>query len=261
MHKLASLGRLFFALALVALGIEHFIFRQFVAASAPPWPASIPGGAAWAYATGGFVIAVGLAIILGKHGRLAAVLAGALFFAWAFLRQVPLAAADSVLGPTWTQAARALKMAGGAWAIAASLPAVAGDDSRLLRFINRKREFVVLGRVGLAGHMIVAGLLHFKSAEFVAALLPGWFPGDPVLWTYSAGAALIAGGIGINVPLTARVAALLSGLMIFSWVWIVHLPRMFQSVSDSVSIFGALASAGIGFVLAESAGDGSQRAY
>jgi hypothetical protein len=42
--------------------------------------------------------------------------------------------------------------------------------------------------------------------------------------------ALLAGGIGLFIPQTARLAALLAGAMVFSWFWIVHLPRTFTSV-------------------------------
>ena len=43
---------------------------------------------------------------------------------------------------------------------------------------------------------------------------------------------------------------LLSGLMVFSWFCIVHIPRTFLGVSDSIAVFEALAVFGIAFVLA-----------
>ena len=62
--------------------------------------------------------------------------------------------------------------------------------------------------------------------------------------------ALIAGGIGLFISRTARLAALLSGLMVFSWFWIVHIPRTFLTVSDGIAVFEALAFSGIAFVIA-----------
>ena len=93
----------------------------------------------------------------------------------------------------------------------------------------------------------------------MASLIPAWFPGDAVFWTYFAGVALVAGGIGLLTPWTARLAALLSGIMVFSWFWIVHLPRTFASVSDGIAVFEALAVAGIAFVLAGSLETGRER--
>src|SRR5258705_2307759 len=46
---LISVGRWFFGLALLGLGTEHFIFREFVTGRAPAWPAGLPGELAWVY--------------------------------------------------------------------------------------------------------------------------------------------------------------------------------------------------------------------
>jgi hypothetical protein len=38
--------------------------------------------------------------------------------------------------------------------------------------------------------------------------------------------------------------------MVFSWFWIVHIPRTLFSVSDGIAVFEALAVSGLAFVLA-----------
>jgi hypothetical protein len=98
--------------------------------------------------------------------------------------------------------------------------------------------------------MVITGVQHFMYTGFVASLIPGWFPGNPVFWTYFGGVALIAGGAGLFIPQTARLAALLSGLMVFSWFWIIHIPRTLTSVSDGIAVFEALAVSGIAFAIA-----------
>jgi len=62
--------------------------------------------------------------------------------------------------------------------------------------------------------------------------------------------ALITFGLGLLFARTAALAALLAGLMIFSWFWIVHLPRVRTSVSDGIAIFEALAFSGVALVVA-----------
>ena len=248
MERLVVIGRLFFAAAFIGLGVEHFIFREFVSGRAPAWPAAIPGRMIWAYLTGAVFIIASIAVIIGKKARQALVLAGALILVWALLRHLPVVAADSLFASTWTRAGKALAFFGGAWALAGTLPKTNGERrSALARFVNLGREFVLIGRICLATFLLITGVQHFLHTPFVATLIPAWFPGDPVFWTYFAGVALLAGGLGLLISWTAPLAALLAGTMVFSWFWIIHIPRTFLSVSDSIAVFEALAVSGIAF--------------
>jgi uncharacterized membrane protein len=249
--QILSIGRLFFAVALVGLGIEHFIFQEFVTGRAAPWPASLPGKAVWVYGCGALIVAAGLAMLGRWHARAAAILVGLLILAWALLRNIPVAATDSLFAGSWTRAGKALALFGGAFAVAGTLPPLKGArNPTLLRLMNLSAEFIVLGRIGLGIFLISAGVQHFKFTEFVVTLIPAWFPGNPTWWVQFAGAALLAGGFGLLVWQTARWAALMSGLMVFSWFWIVHIPRVFVSESDGIAVFEALAVSGIAFVIA-----------
>jgi uncharacterized membrane protein len=250
-ERLVPVGRIFFALALIGLGIEHFIFREFITGRAPAWPASIPGGMIWAFLTGLTFVLAAIAILLGKKARSAAILAAVLIFVWALLRHIPVVAADAFLSGAWTRAGKALTFTGGALAIAATFPKIqVSRETALAKLMNLGGEFIVLGRMCLGLFLVITGIQHFMFTAFVASLIPGWFPGNAVFWTYFAGVALIAGGIGLFNPRTAGMAALLSGWMVFSWFWIVHVPRAFVGVSDSIAVFEALAVSGIAFVLA-----------
>jgi uncharacterized membrane protein len=249
--SLLPIGRNFFAIALLGLGMEHFLFQAFVTGRAPEWPASIPGGTAWAFASGAAIIATGLAIIAGKKARVAAILAGVMILLWAVLRHIPVTATDAFLAPSWTRAGKALTFFGGTLAIAGTFPDEEGaGNSRLLKYINLSSEFIMLGRICLGLFLLITGIQHFMYTAFVASLIPGWFPGDAIIWTWIAGVALIVGGAGLLFPPTAPLAALLSGGMVFSWVWIVHVPRTLDSVSDGIAVFEALAVSGIAFVIA-----------
>lgn len=87
--RFVTVGRLFFALALIAFGIQQFVFGDFVPGRAPAWPQSIPGRLVWAYISGALLIAAGAAIISGRKARGAAILAATLIFLWALLRHLP----------------------------------------------------------------------------------------------------------------------------------------------------------------------------
>lgn len=243
-RRLAVVGRFFFALALAGLGVEHFIFNEFVTGRAPGWPQGVPGGVAWAYVTGVVFVATAAAILLGSRARSAALVAAGLIVGWALLRHIPVLIDEAFLCPAWTRAGKALVFAGGALAVAATFPGGRTPDG--------PSPLIIAGRVCLGLFLVITGIQHFMFTRFVAQLIPPWFPGDPVFWTYFAGVALIAGGVGLFVPRTTLLAALLSGLMVFSWFWIVHIPRTLLSVSDGIAVFEALAVSGIALVLAGS---------
>lgn len=249
--RLITIGRLFFGLALLGLGAEHFVFREFVTGRAPAWPDGVPGKLLWVYGSGVVVMLTGASILARRGGRPAALLLGVLVFTWALLRQLPIVAADLLLAGSWTQAGKALTFIGGSFAIAATFPPVQGAATGAWRrFANASDPFVRMGRYCLASFLILAGMQHFKFLAFVATLIPGWFPGNAVLWSQFAGVALFTFGVGLLFSRTAALAALLTGLMIFSWFWIVHLPRVRTSVSDGIAIFEALAFSGIALVIA-----------
>jgi uncharacterized membrane protein len=255
MDKIVRVGRLFFAVAIIAFGIQQFIFGDFVPGRAPAWPVSIPGRLIWAYVSGAVLITAGAAIIFGKKARWAAMLTGTMIFLWALLRHIPVAAAAPTFGGEWTSMGKALALFGGAFAVAGSLPEEKGSrTSALSTIVNSKHGFIYLGRFCLALFMILGGIQHFMFVDFVATLVPVWIPGA-VFWTYFAGVALIAGGAGLLLPQTTRLAAALSGLMIFLWVVILHIPRALaasaaQSRNEWTAVFEALAISGIAFVLA-----------
>lgn len=249
---LTRTGQLFFAVAVIGIGVEHFVFNDFMMGRAPAWPENLPGKLGWAYLTGLFFILTGLAIIGKKRARQAAILAGILIFLWAFLRNIPVIASSTFLSGDWTRAGKALTFFGGSLAVATTFPKIGKNSKNFVgKIANSDKKFITIGRICLGIFLIMTGIQHFLFTEFVASLIPAWFPGNAVFWTYFAGIALIAGGVGLFITKSAWIAALLSGLMVFSWFWIVHLPRTFFSVSDGIAIFEALMVSGIAFVIAE----------
>ena len=239
MNKLAALervGRVFFGLALFAFGIQQFLYGDFVVGRAPAWPAAVPGRLAWAFASGALFIVAGVAILIERKARPPAVVAAAMIFGWAVLRNVPVALADHAYGGAWTNLWKALALTGGALAVADLSP-----------------RWSLVGRICLAGFLVSSGIQHFLFTDFVMSLVPAWI-GAARFWTCFAGVALIAGGIGLVVPRTARLAAALCGLMIFLWLVMLHVPRAMAAApawrrNEWTAVVEALAMSGIAFVL------------
>ena len=68
------------------------------------------------------------------------------------------------------------------------------------------------------------GIAHFQYAEFVQSLIPTFIP-FPLALTYFTGVCLILGGVGLVIPQTQKLAALLSAIMVAGWFILLHIPR------------------------------------
>ncbi len=242
MKNEALIGRSFVAIAMIAFGLQHLVYDKFVTRIAPQPPAWIPAQELLAYLLGILLIAGGCAILIRRYNRQAAMSLGWLILALTLLLHVPRWQADSMNPGLLTFMGKGYMLAGAAFLTAASL----------MERNRTTRQAALAGRAFLAAFFVLCGVEHFTLAKFVANLVPAWIPGH-MFWTYFAGAALIAGGIGMWIPVTARLAALLSALMVFSWVILLHIPRALSNVNDSnetTAVFEALAVTGAALLVA-----------
>lgn len=251
--RLVSLGRMFLAIGLIAWGIQHLVSGDFVTRVVPAWPDWLPARTPAAYLIGAFLLAAGAAILLRLQARVAALAFGLLALLSFFLLHLPLAASGPLWSAAWTGAGKALVMWAGAMCVVLSLPDThrGASGGRFAEAATRDRLLLAC-RLALAAFLVLCGIQHFKFAVFVATLIPAWIPGA-LFWTYFAGVALIAGGVGLLVPRVTRLAALLTGAMIFSWVFLVHLPLVLRdphNAGDLAAIFEALAFSGVAFMIA-----------
>ncbi|HKI06573.1 MAG TPA: DoxX family membrane protein [Thermoanaerobaculia bacterium] len=242
----STLGRLFFAISMVASGVQQLITGDFVRL-VPPLPAWIPWHSFWAYLVGVVLIVAGAAIGLGRGVRWAAAVLGAMIILAFLLLHLPRALSDPLVGFMWTNPFKALAMLGGTIILAGILPE---EDSGISRLFRR---LMPLGSVLLGGFLLLGGVQHFVYADFVAQLVPSWIPGTR-FWVYFTGVALIAGGMGLFIPKTARLAATMSGIMMLLWVVMLHIPRALADLSkagETAGVFEALALSGVAFMLAD----------
>jgi uncharacterized membrane protein len=262
MYRLAELGRFFFAVPMVAFGVQHFAYLDFVTRVFPKLPAWIPGHHYLAFISGLFLFAAGFSIMNSQAARLTALLLGAVILASFTTLYLPLLITTPPNGGLWTSAGKALALSGGSFLVAGSLPEKANgplDAFAIASLVKFLEEFIALGRFFFAAFLILCGVEHFIYVEFVAAMVPSWIPWH-IFWAYFAGVALIAGGLGMvlpktNWPMTTQLAAFLSGIMIFIWVLIVHIPRAAADLSNAnemTAVFEALAMSGTAFLAAAS---------
>jgi uncharacterized membrane protein len=243
-------GRSFYAVGLAGIGLMQFFFMNFVWVVIPEFPAMIPLRMMWVFVVGAALTAAGVAIFFNLKGRKVAAWTGVALLALVLIAHVPnqLAGPYRALLGAWTNTFKELALAGGAWIVALSIER---EGSDLPAWLERA---LPLGRCFFAAMLILFGIEHFLYAQFVALLVPGWI-GGKMFWTYFAGTALIAGGLGILVKRVVPLASLLVGMMIFLWVLTLHIPRAIADPYTHVgnewaSVFEALAFSGMAFMLA-----------
>lgn len=210
----AGLGRLLVGAALLAFGVENVLFGRYIVARHAPWPADPSAQFLVACVTAAVLLASGAAFLTGRFVRLAGVASAALILGWALVLHLPVAIAGAAWGGAWTSMLKAVTLASGVFAVAVADGRPMGPVLSALR---------TLAPFGAAAFFLLGGIQHFLFTTFVATLMPPFIPGA-IFWTRFAGLALIAAGLGFALPSVRPVAARLTAVMVFSWVFLVHLP-------------------------------------
>jgi len=90
-EKLIPAGRFFFAIMLIAFGIAHFYYAEFVSGLVPSW---IPWKTFWTYFAGIALIGSGVAVFLKIWLKHIALLSALMIFLWFIFLHIPRAVAD-----------------------------------------------------------------------------------------------------------------------------------------------------------------------
>jgi hypothetical protein len=232
MPDLTKIGRYLFALATFCFGVIlllHLISPEVPAGGEPFFVVS----PFWAWIFGLLLVAAAFGMTVEKYAKSSALLLGFVFLLRAVIVYVPALAAAPRKSGTWAEVFELLGVCGCALAIHGGSPGT-------------------LGRVFYSVELVGFAIQHFLYARFVATLVPSWIPGH-LFWAYFVAVALCASAVSILSGIYTRVAAGLLGLMFFSWVLILHLPRCLASPGSGpewTSALNALAMAGGAWVIA-----------
>lgn len=244
--NLLQTGRRMFAIGMAGLGFFCFVFRDFIIGRPPEWQQHLGDNIAFGAVCGSIVIIAALALLIGRQGGIAALTIAIMILVLSVFRHLPLFMND------WVNAYKALALLGGALIAAGTF---LHDDNRLLTLhagTGTINTLILAGTILLASFFIAAGYAHFKWANGVQFLIPEFIP-FRLFWTYFCGVCLLAGGAGILIPRTRRLAALLSGIMVLGWFLLLHIPRFVTNPtdpSDRLGLFESFTFVGEFFMLA-----------
>ena len=242
MDPLSRSGRFLFGAAILAFGVQQFLYAFFGAGIGPPWA---PENQLWTYVTGLVLLAAAVSMTIQRKGIWGVLLASMLALRLIFLH-VPRLATTSRDPVLWTSTLEILAMIGAALVLSDTAPV---DES-----LGGPDMTTWLGRSLFAISLLAFGVLHFVYAHFLASLVPAWIP-NRYFWANFVGAAVITAGLSILSGIWATLGASLLGAMFLLFAVILHAPRLALAPHDGnewTSAFMALAMAGGAFLVAGS---------
>ena len=233
MDLLPRSGRYCLGAAVAASGLMQIVNAAFVRL-VPKLPEWLPAQQPAAVAVGVALVLIGAAIITGYKTRVAALgLAGLLLMTFGFRLPEMAANSGALVNP-----AKILALLGGAVLVG-----------------GRGEKWPWVAPVLFGIFFLICGWAHFQYSGFVDSMVPAWIPPGQRFWTYFTAVALLAGGVGVILPPTRWLAGILSGVMIFLWLLVLHIPLALKqhNAFELAGVFEALALTGVAGLIAASA--------
>jgi len=223
-----------YLLGIAELAVYNFAKGDFAMTRPRPLPEILQGiNPAMAYVSGALLLISVLAFYLNRY-RAAALLTIANVIFWlATTRHIYNLWRDHING------FKTLWLIGGALLILTSLDAYQKYFKKALWF-----NLIILFLF-----FVDCGIAHFQYIDFVQSLIPTFIP-FPYFFGYFAGVCLVLGGLGLLIPPTQKLAALLSGIQIAGWFILLHVPRALTMGGDEwIGVGESLAVSGICFMI------------
>jgi uncharacterized membrane protein len=247
--RFMPLVRGIFVGCLTALGVIHVISGPAVTRMFPWWPEWLPGRPYWAHTAGALLAILGGLALCRVRPRATLAWMGALILLAVLLLGLSRPITPDQAPDKWLNVSKWSAMAAAAFLFANTL-ANTGNVSLLDRLIG---FFSAAAKWLLAAFMVGAAILHVRFAAPIAQYyIPAYLPWRE-FWAYFSAGTLTAGGVGLLIPQTARLAGLLTSLMIFLWCPLIHIPRTFaepRNPGEWCGIFESVAFAAMALLLA-----------
>ncbi|HEV8513642.1 MAG TPA: hypothetical protein VGQ59_10205, partial [Cyclobacteriaceae bacterium] len=208
MKPLYQVGKNMYLIGIAELAIYSF-FRGDIGMTRPSYREELQSiNPALAYVSGAVLLICVLAVYLNKYRNVALLTIANIIFWLVTTRHIFNLWRDHING------FKTLWLIGGAFLILGASTEYQKHEKKVL-FANAIILFLFF---------VDCGVAHFQYPGFVATLIPDFIPFH-TFFTYFAAVCLIAGGVGLLIPQTRKLAALLSGVQITGWFFLLHIPR------------------------------------
>lgn len=223
-----------YLLGIAALAVYSFVKGDFAMTRPPQLPEILQGiNPAMAYISGALLLISVFAFYLNRYQAAALLTIANLIFWLATTRHIFNLWRDHING------FKTLWLIGGALLVLTSMDAYQKHHKKVLWF-----NLIILFLF-----FVDCAVAHFQYAGFVQTMIPSFIP-FPLFFTYFAAVCLMLGGVGLLIPQTQKLAALLSGIQIAGWFILLHVPRALTIGGDEwIGVGESLAVSGICFMI------------
>jgi uncharacterized membrane protein len=101
--------------------------------------------------------------------------------------------------------------------------------------LDAQSSIQVVAGLFIAIPSAVFGADHFVAPTEVARIVPTWMPAH-LFWVYFVGAALLAAALSVITRRHSELASTLLGIMIFSFVLLIHMPKLISHPGDRFAL-------------------------
>jgi len=261
-NSFKKIGIAFYSIGIIAYGVQQIVIKDFRTVIVPEFPAWVHQYLALPYITGVVMIVAGIFIsgvfkIKRVNPKTICLYLGLSFLLIILTCHIPYRLLISPykakhLG-VWTDALKELALSGGAFVLAGSSLKESISEIENNWFKSIVEKLIPFGRIFFSITMISFGMAHLYYTESISGLVPKWI-GMQTFWTYFAAAALISSGVAIILKIFIRPVTLLLAIMLFLWVFLVHIPGAIENPyefngNNIVSAFDALLFSGVALVI------------
>ncbi len=247
MNIYLTLGRIFFGVGIMGLGVLHFFYpgiRPIIIPELTDVPSFV------GYAVGILLIGTGLLVAIAKNFSTVALVMGAIFLGLFLFGHLPWSLTAGSSNQYWVNTNKMIALAGG-FLVMSTINAPS--------YGNRSMQW--LAKLSPLGKYLFAIMLynfavgHYNFLQGISTMVPKYIP-FPEFWTFLGGVTLMGSAISIFSGFKVRAIMLLFALNLFIWLLLLHvyytvLYPTWQEGENFVGTLTCLAFCGTALVISQ----------
>ncbi|MBN9383035.1 MAG: hypothetical protein J0H74_19920 [Chitinophagaceae bacterium] len=217
MNTCMTLGRIFFGVGILGIGVLHFFYPGIRPIIIPGLTNIPPDLSFISYFIAVLLIGTGLWVTVGKKFNGISLLMGIIFLLLFLFGHLPRFLSAGAFNNYWVNTNKVLALSGGFLAVSTINAPKPGH--KIMRLLAKA------GPIGMYFYAIMLynfGVGHFNNLEGISNIVPKYIP-FPKFWTFLGGVALIGSAISIFSKYMVKKILLLLALNLFIWLLLLHL--------------------------------------